>query len=88
MICPNGKGDGVTSAIAPETHEIQLPDFASDDEHGKALAILKAQAERCGCTLLELADGGFLICKWNYSRAAPCVRSAGNLLRQIGGRHG
>jgi hypothetical protein len=61
-------------------------DFASDDAHGKALATMKARAARCGCTLHALADGGFLVGRWGYSKALPCLRAVGDLLRQIGGR--
>ena len=60
--------------------------FADDEASRKALATLKAQAALCGCRLVELADGSFLICKWNYSRAVPGLREVGDLLRQIGGR--
>lgn len=77
------------NAPAPEKFDQQTRShFASDDGNGKALATLKAQAALCGCTLVELADGGFLICKWNYSRAVPCLRAVGDVLRKIGGRHG
>ena len=46
---------------------------------------MKARAALCGCTLHELADG-YLVGKWNYSKAVPCLRAVGDLLRQIGGR--
>ena len=86
------KNDGAGSACdapAPEKFDQQTGlNFASDIGHGKALATLKAQAALCGCRLVELADGSFLICKWNYSRAVPCLRAVGDVLRQIGGRHG
>ena len=72
---------------APEVQiQNQQRHFAVDDGHGKALATLKAQAALCGCSLVELADGSFLICRWDYSRAVPGLREVGDLLRQIGGR--
>ena len=72
---------------APEVQiQNQQQHFAVDDGHGKALATLKAQAALCGCSLVELADGSFLICRWDYSRAVPGLREVGDLLRQIGGR--
>jgi hypothetical protein len=83
---PNSKGAGVCGTNAPETHNNQPPHFANDDGDGKALATMTAQAARCGCALHELSDGGYLVCRWNYSKAVPCLRAVGDLLRQIGGR--
>ena len=47
---------------------------------------MKARAALCGCTLQEMADGGYLIGRWNYCKAVPCLRAVGDLLRQIGGQ--
>ena len=85
MTGPNGKGASSTNADAPETHDNQHRDFANDGDAGKALATMKARAALCGCTLHELSDG-YLVAKWNYSKAVPCLRAVGALLRQIGGR--
>ena len=48
---------------------------ASDGGAGRALA----KASMCDCTLHELADGGD-----PCSRAVPCLRAVGDMLRQIG----
>ena len=80
---PNSKGAGVCDTNAPETHKNQHPHFANDDGDSKALATMKARAALCGCTLHELSDG-YLVGKWNYSKAVPCLRAVGDLLRQIG----
>ena len=61
-------------------------DFASDGTSSKALAAMTARAALCGCTLHELADGGYAIGRWNYSRALPCLRAVGDLLRRKGAR--
>ena len=82
---PHSKGVGVCGTNAPETHDNQHRDFANDGDAGKALATMKARAALCGCTLHELADG-YLVGRWNYSKAVPCLRAVGALLRQIGGR--
>jgi hypothetical protein len=82
---PNSKGAGVCGTNAPETHDDQQRDFANDGDAGKALATMKARDALCGCTLHELSDG-YLVAKWNYSKAVPCLRAVGDLLRQIGGR--
>jgi hypothetical protein len=82
---PHSKGAGVCGTNAPETHNNEHPHFANDDGNGKALATMKARAALCGCTLIEMADGEFLVARWNYSRAVPCLRAVGDLLRQIDG---
>jgi hypothetical protein len=82
---PNDKGVGVCGANPPKTYQSEHLHFANDDGASKALASMKARAALCGCTLHEMADGEFLVARWDYSKAVPCLRSVGNLLRQIGG---
>ena len=84
MSRPNDEGHRAHGALENQTQN-QHPHFANDGDAGKALATMKARAELCGCTLHELADG-YLVGKWNYSKAVPCLRAVGDLLRQIGGR--
>lgn len=55
------------------------------EDHRKTLATMQARAALVGCTLHELADGGYLVCRWNLSAFAPCLRCVGDLLRRIGG---
>lgn len=86
MTGPNGKGAGVRGTNPPETHDNHHLYFANDGITSKALATMQARAALCGCTLHELADGAFLVGRWNYSKALPCLRAVGDLLRQIGGR--
>jgi len=57
-------------------------------EERKTFATMAARAARCGCTLHELAGGGYLVAKWNYSRAVPCLRAVGDMLRTMGGSNG
>ena len=86
MIGPSDKGVGDFGANPPETCQNQHVHCANDGGDGKALATMTARAALCGCTLHEMADGEFLLCRWNYSRALPCQRAVGDQLRQIGGR--
>ena len=86
MSRPNDEGVGVCGTNAPKTHDKPRRDFACTDGDGKALATMKARAALAGCTLHELSDGAYLVGKWNYSKAVPCLRAVGNLLREIGGR--
>ena len=83
---PHSKGVGVCGTNAPETHQNQHLHFANDSDASKALATMKAKAALYGCTLHELSDGAYLVGRWNCSRAVPCLRAVGDLLRQIGGR--
>ena len=82
----NCEGAGSREPNPPKTHINTHPDFASDSAHGKALSTMTARAALCGCTLHEMADGSFLVARWNYSKAVPCLRAVGDMLRQIGGK--
>ena len=86
MIGTNCEGAGSREPTPPKTPINTHSDFASDDAHGKAFATMQARAGRCGCTLHELGDGGFLVGHWGYGKAVPCLRAVGALLRQIGAR--
>ena len=84
MSRPHDKGHRVNGAPLEQAQPNHLY-FANDDVGSKALATMKARAALCGCTLHELSDG-YLVGRWNYSKAVPCLRAVGDLLRQIGGR--
>jgi hypothetical protein len=83
---PKNEGASDCSASPPRSSQYQQPDFAGDGADSKALATMQARAALCGCTLHQMADGAFLLASWQYSRAVPCLRAVGDLLRQIGGR--
>ena len=85
MSRPNDEGQRCTAAPQVQTQS-NHPHFANDDGASKALATMKARAALCGCTLIELADGEFLVARWNYSKAVPCLRAVGDMLRQMGAR--
>ena len=85
MSRPNDEGAGDCGAHPPKTYQNQNLHCADDDGDGKALSTMKARAALCGCTLHELSDG-YLVGRWNYSKAVPCLRAVGDLLRQIGAR--
>lgn len=74
--------------VIGEQEKANSHDSADGEGSSKALATMRARAGLAGCTLHELADGGYLICRWNLSTFAPCLRCVGDLLRKIGGRHG
>lgn len=63
-------------------------EFASGDALQEAVTRMKARAAQCGCSLHEMAGGGFLLCRWGHCKEVPCLRAVGALLRRIGGQHG
>ena len=83
MSRPNDEGHRANDAPQDQT-QIQQRGFAADGDEDKALAMMRARAALYGCTLLELTDGRFLICRSNFSGAAPGLREVGAYLRQIG----
>lgn len=85
MSRPNDKGGGVCGANPPKTLQIEHRDFASADDGGKAFATVQARAALAGCSLYELADGGFLVSRLHLCRALPDLGAVNVLLRQVGG---
>ena len=85
MSRPNGEGVGARDANPSRTLQNRQQHFAVVGDESKALATMQARAALCGCTLHELAQGGYLVGKWNHSKAVPCLRAVGDMLRQIGG---
>ena len=83
MSRPNDEGQRA-NAVPQVPNQNQQPHFAFDGDDSKALATMKARAALCGFTLYELSDGAYLVGKWNYSRAVPCLRAVGDMLRRIG----
>ena len=59
---------------APDGEDVSAPVFAT----------LAALALRNGITLIALADGSYLLCKWGMSRALPDLCAVASLLRNMG----
>ena len=85
MTAPNDEGVGARDANSPRAEHNQHRNYSIADGKGKVFATKQAKAEQCGCSLHELADG-YLVGHWQYSKAVPCLRAVGDMLRQIGGR--
>jgi hypothetical protein len=66
-------------------HENETGDCAASDDDRKAVITMMAHAAQAGCTLHELASGGYLLCRWGMAKELPCLRAVGDLLRRIGG---
>lgn len=90
---PPGKDEAPTTVAAARgsggqaTTDCKL-NSASADAQQEAIERMKARAAECGCSLHEMAGGGFLLCRWGHCKEAPCLGSVGALLRRIGGQHG
>lgn len=87
MIGPNDKEVGDCGANLPKTYQNQHAYFADDGGDRKALATMKARTALCSCALHEMADGELLLARCNCSKAVPCLRAVGDMLRQIGRGH-
>jgi hypothetical protein len=61
-------------------------DCAQTDAGRKPFAKLAAHAALAGCTLHELASGGFLLYRWGMAKELPDLRAVAALLAQIEGR--
>ena len=64
------------------------PIFDQRDDAGKRFATLRAELAILGnFTLLELADGSFLVTRWNCCRPLADLRAVAAFVRQVGGAH-
>lgn len=71
----NGEGRGIQ-----ECGQADYPVAATN----KQFATLAALAARNGITLIALADGNYLLCRWGLSRALPDLCVVASLLRRMG----
>lgn len=60
------------------------PILTADGAEGKALATLKAAYAMAGHAVHELADGGYLVCKFNLAKHCPDVRALAAFAKQTG----
>ena len=59
-------------------------DCAQADADRKHFDTLAAQAALAGCTLHELAGGGFLLCRWGMAKELPGLRAVAAMLDRMG----
>lgn len=60
--------------------------FKQPTDDGKRVATLRAElAILGGFTLLELADGSYLVTRWNCCRPLADLRAVAAFVRQVGG---
>lgn len=56
-----------------------------DARRRKRFETRRAELARLGYQLLELSDGTYLICKWDRSFHAECLRGVEAFLARVGG---
>jgi hypothetical protein len=54
----------------------------------KRFATLKAQAALHGIAVHQLADGGYLVCRWNMTKDVPDLDALSRFLHTMGVRNG
>ena len=60
-----------------------------ETDHAKIVATRRAElALLGGFTLVELADGSYLVTRWNCCRPLADLRAVAAFVRQVGGQHG
>lgn len=65
---PNEKAPGAINTEGLTTDTSNASDFATDTQHGKALATLIAQLAIAGHAVHISQHGDFLVCKYNWAR--------------------
>jgi hypothetical protein len=87
VAAPNDDAPGLQAeGVRSENQMSEHPDSAAAYADRKALATLAARAKVAGCTLTELSDGGFLLCRWGWAKALPDARAVAAMLGRMGGR--
>ncbi len=82
---PGVQAEGFKGQEQDDSRDSQASGYGTQaDAERMAVATMSAHAARAGCTLHELAGGGFLLCKWSLSRELPDLRAVAALLRRMG----
>jgi len=81
----NGEGLTVGAVQAPKEAEQNASIVASTPDCDKIVSSFKARFALLGHAVHDLADGGFIVSRWNLTRHCPDVRALGAFLKQIGG---
>ena len=74
-----GSGAGFSGQGTADTR-----DCAQADADRKYFTTLAARAAMTGCTLHELACGGFLLCRWGMAKELPDLRAVAAMLGRMG----
>ncbi len=70
------------------TSEVDTVIVAPTTPDGKRLATLRAKAALQGISVHQLADGGFLVCRWNMTKDVPDLDALARFLFTMGVRDG
>ena len=58
--------------------------FATGKRHGKAIGTQIAEFALLGYAVHQLLDGGYLVCKYGYTRHAPTFEALQAFARRLG----
>ena len=84
---PQAAGGGEGHGKAQSTTD--RPDSATDDARRKTLSSLRAElALASGFVLHDLADGSFLVTRWNCCKPLADLEAVAAFARMVGVRHG
>jgi hypothetical protein len=78
---PAATGQGFSEQAQSVSHQ-----HTSGDAAGKAFATMAARTALAGYSLHHLADGGYLVTRWDFSVRLPSMHAVGQLVEQIGGQ--
>lgn len=70
------------------TSEVDTVIVAPTTPDGKRLATLRAKAALHGIVIHQLADGGFLVCRWGMAKDVPDLDALSRFLHTMGVRNG
>lgn len=63
-----------------------LPDLTAATDSPNIRAAMRARAAACGCALIELSDGTWLLSRWSLNRTLPDLRAVAAVIGRMEGR--
>lgn len=78
---PAATGQGLSEQAQSVSHQ-----HTSGELDSKAFATMAARLALAGYSLHHLADGGYLVTRWNFSARLPSLHAVGQQVEQIGGQ--
>ena len=81
----NERAPNAANVEGPVQTETQCLIFKQPDDDGKRFATLQAELARQAYCLHELADGSYLVTRWNCCRPLADLRAVAAFVRQVGG---
>lgn len=80
----NGKAPGATNTEGLETDTTNDLNFATGQRRSKAITTQIAELAIMGYAVHQLADGGYLVCKYGYTHHAPTFEALQAFAHRLG----